>query len=1125
MQVFPASIFDGGVEGGVVPLEVGEPIAGHPLVSCLMVTRGRLFPSKYAVRCFQAQTYPDRELVIVVDDPACELLPHLARLGDDRIRVVEVPPGATLGELRNASVSAARGAYVCQWDDDDLYAPERIQTQLSALLAARASACVLRRWTLWWPAADRLAISGVRLWEGSILAAREAVPPYPALRRGEDTEMMEVLLQRGRVLSLEAPQLYVYIHHGGNTFGERHFFQIYNFSRQRWIGPAYHEKLAGLAQTVPVREYREALSGPAPAATDACAGGAALVSIIVRSMGRPELRLALESLAAQDHPALEVIVVDATGGTHPPLPDIAWRPGHRVRMVGGSQRLLRPHAANAGLDAVGGEWFGFLDDDDSFDPDHVSTLMKAADATDKLVVYGLTRLIDASGEVMALSGLPFNRAIMFHGPLLCFPNALIRRRAIELGCRFDERFEISEDRDFFSQVAEHSDFEHVPYVSFNYGVELGTSGTGRGPNRDATKPQRFEQLLRSKWLGPGIYHTARSVRACHNAITSYLGGNASEAEAIFRRVLNDYPDDANALNGLGYIALTGGDLDEAERLLKRAIEVNPAFAEARLHLATTLERSGRSWEAREKAQHAASDPGVREMALQLLARLGNPPPQLRPKTGAPVAAATPPSRMAPCPCGSGKRYKQCCGQLAAPVGTGDGPAEAAAQGAIAAFRSGEARTAIDLLAGLLPAGLTRAETALACGEICTEMAHYEAAYGFFRRAADLGETERAARGVTVAYQHGFKPVRDASVRQTVGMLAGRLNRKVPDGRARLDPEIHVIADLSQVGGSEHRALNLSRRLMRHVPVRMWSTAPPLAHFGERFPVEMIDVRGGRYPRSGHLVFVSTYFEYGPWLKSCEADRITICYNIDEPASLIERLVELEDLPGAISLDFVFPSARFRDVVGLTGRVEYALPDLDHFRPARARTGKPGPLVIGRHSRDHRLKFHPNDPAFFRQLAGLGHTLRITGGTCLAGALDHGKMMDGIALLPETPSGVAEFLDGLDCFVYRIHPHWFETGGTVVVEAMAMSLPVVLFGERVGVAELIEHGHNGFLVDTENEALACIARLAADPELRQAIGAAARATVVRLQETQSYSMLDSYLQGEAAGSGAAPPLRP
>src|SRR4030065_1785719 len=218
--------------------------------------------------------------------------------------------------------------------------------------------------------------------------------------------------------------------------------------------------------------------------------------------------------------------------------------------------------------------------------------MKTPLSTDKLVVYGLTRLVDTDGETKSLAGLPFNRAIMFYGPILYFPTALIRRSVLELGCRFDERFEISEDRDFFLQIAEHSDFEHVRHVSFNYGVELGTSGTGRGENRDVTRMGRFEQLLRYKWFGTGAYHSARVSNACRNGVAAHSCGDVEEARAIFEAVLREYPDDPNALNGLGYIALMNAELDEAERMLRRAVQINPAAGESRLHLATTLEAAG-----------------------------------------------------------------------------------------------------------------------------------------------------------------------------------------------------------------------------------------------------------------------------------------------------------------------------------------------------------------------------------------------------------------------------------------------------------------------------------------------------------------------------------------------------
>jgi glycosyltransferase involved in cell wall biosynthesis len=1119
MQSIPASIIESGREGEVIHVGVAWPAEERPLVSCLMVTRGKLFPSRFAVACFQHQTYENRELIVVVDDSSCELIPFVASLRDERIRLVEVSAGArTLGELRNISVENARGEYVCQWDDDDLYAPERIQTQLAALLSAKAAACVLRRWTLWWPETNRLAISGVRLWEGSILALRRAMPTYPALRRGEDTEMMKSLLQQERVLSLEAPSLYVYIHHGSNTFGEQHFFNIYNLSRQRWVNDAYWEKLNGLAKTLPVRAFLEALPGAGQTEQHAETKAFPLVSIIVRSMGRPELRVALESLAAQDYPALDVIVVDATGGTHPPLPDIGWRPGHILRMVGGERRLPRPQAANVGLDAVRGEWFGFLDDDDTYDADHVSALMAAAAATDKLVVYGLTRVVSSEGETKYLYGFPFNRAIMFYGPLLYLQSALIRRQALELGCRFDERFEISEDRDFCAQIAEYSDFEHVRHVGFNYGMELGTSGTA-GSNRDMIRTARFEQLLRFKWFGLGVYHTARVLHACRKGISSYVGGDVAEARASFDAVLREYPDDPNALSGLGYVALMNGELDEALRMLRRAIEINPTAGEPRLHLATALERIGNNSDARKEAWRATADPSVRNAALQLLSRLGGPPPQPEVKAGLVSPDKARPSRMADCPCGSGKRYKHCCGRLAA-AAPAVSPVEIEAQEALAAFRSGEASVAIGALARLSPSSLTRADTALACGDICCEMARYEEAYAFFRTAAALGGTTKAVEAVTRACQQWYKPERDAPTRRMVVKQVERFNSHVQHTHIVPISEIHIVANLGKLGGSEHRALGLYELLSGHVRARIWSIVPPLPEFAVRCPVETINTALGQYPISGHVVFIGTYFEYGSWLKQCQAQRITLCYNIDIPASLIERLVELEDVPTAFSLDLSFPSRRFRDSVGVAGCVEYPPVDVSRFRPGRTRCCHSGPIVIGRHSRDDRLKFHPNDPAFFRQLAGLGHQVMIKGGTCLKEPLERKGPDVNIALLPETQSGIVEFLDGLDCFIYRIHPHWYETGGTVILEAMAMGLPVVLFGKRVGVAELIEHGRNGFIVETEEDALACIGQLADEPGLRRTIGEAARSTLVRVMEAQTGATLDWYLRGDKTDSGAA-----
>jgi len=1110
-MIIPAKIIENGREmDEISSIHVEFPIKDGPLVSCLMVTRGKLFPSRHAITCFQRQTYPNRELVVVVDDPACELIAHISSLNDNKIRLVRLSADRKmLGELRNISVAEARGEYVCQWDDDDLYDPERIQTQLGALLASGAAACLLRRWTIWWPEARKLAISGGRLWEGSIIALKSILPGYPAWRRGEDTAMVDELVQRCRVLSLDAPELYTYIHHGNNTFGRQHFVAIYNFSKRRWIGPRYHERFEQLAARLPIRDYLTDLDLPPGAGIAKIPDPLPLVSIIVRSMGRPELRLALESLAAQDYPALDVIVVDATGGGHPPLPEISWRAGHAIRMVSRNRRLPRPQAANVGLDEVQGEWFGFLDDDDTFDADHVSQLMAVAVTTANKVVYGMTRLLGADAEVKTTLGRPFNRAIMFYGPLCFSQAALARRDVIRLGCLFDEQMEIGEDRDFMAQIAEHSDFTKIDLATFNYYVELGTSGTGQGSNQNVCQSQRFEQLLRAKWFGSGTYHSERSLRLNRRAFAAYYRGEPDTAMRLFETALHEYPDDPNALNGLGCLMSEAGEFEAAETMLRLAVQILPDAGEYRFSLAAHLERIGNIAEARKEAWAATTDPAARVAAQQILTRLGGPPAQPRDSVSTAIQPSAKPSRLAPCPCGSGQRYKHCCGQ-AARTAVSENATDSAARRAIAAFQAGEAYAALEMLADVAPEGLTRAESALACADLCQQLERYEQAYTFCRQAEVLGETNRAGEHVARLCNAWYRSERRASMRHTLTQQIDRFKARQATSFEPLSSEPkHIIGAFDNVGGSEHRAFGLYETLSRHAPVRLWSTVPPIPEYEQRYPITTIDVAQGHFPRSGHLIFVGAYFDYGDWLNQTRPGRITISVNIDILHALIARLVQLEETPSAFSLDLTFHSNYFRGIADLPGVVEYAPIDTQQFCATRFKTDQDGPLIIGRHSRDDRMKFHPNDPAFFRQLVRDGHQVIILGGTRLSKAFEHDARDGQIELLPESRGNMVHFLDGLDCFFYRTHPHLIETGGTVVLEAMSMSLPVVLFAQRLGVAELIEHGVNGYLVDTEEEARACFQLLAGNANLRRTVGDAARETIVTTMKNQKDVLLDFY----------------
>jgi hypothetical protein len=246
--------------------------APAPTVSCLMVTKDRSSTARRAITCFRTQTYPHLELVVVEDGTDDALEQHIRDLGDPRIRHHRLPPeGRPLGELRNEAVDRATGPYVCQWDDDDLYDPERVETQMAAILALDADACFLARERLWWPARHKLAISCARVWEGSMVCAKDRLPRYPALRRGEDTPVAEEVVRTCRVVSVDAPELYTYVCHGGNTFDETHFAEHFDVATEVWSEPgAYAERLLAMATRLPIgpEDIAHAETGPAARAPE-----------------------------------------------------------------------------------------------------------------------------------------------------------------------------------------------------------------------------------------------------------------------------------------------------------------------------------------------------------------------------------------------------------------------------------------------------------------------------------------------------------------------------------------------------------------------------------------------------------------------------------------------------------------------------------------------------------------------------------------------------------------------------------------------------------------------------------------------------------------------------------------
>jgi len=101
----------------------------QPRVSVVLTTRDRPRFLQIALRCFAAQTYPNRELVIV--DDGIEFPVNEALAASAGARLVSVNHGASIGAKLNAGIEAASGPLCQKMDDDDWYAPDFLETMLA----------------------------------------------------------------------------------------------------------------------------------------------------------------------------------------------------------------------------------------------------------------------------------------------------------------------------------------------------------------------------------------------------------------------------------------------------------------------------------------------------------------------------------------------------------------------------------------------------------------------------------------------------------------------------------------------------------------------------------------------------------------------------------------------------------------------------------------------------------------------------------------------------------------------------------------------------------------------------------------------------------------------------------
>jgi glycosyltransferase involved in cell wall biosynthesis len=291
-----------------------------------------------------------------------------------------------------------------------------------------------------------------------------------------------------------------------------------------------------------------------------------------------------------------------------------------------------------------------------------------------------------------------------------------------------------------------------------------------------------------------------------------------------------------------------------------------------------------------------------------------------------------------------------------------------------------------------------------------------------------------------------------------------------------------------------------------------------------FPKTGIFIIAGAYSKPGKLTFFTFPKKIFISYTTFSADRLSGSikrlsfgvfpriidyYNIFDPERL-PQFIKNPSLRIFRTVEVMYASELLKKTVDYPGMVELSPFDLNQFVPAnRTSSGEHGEFVIGRLSRDEDEKHHEASLAVYKELAE-NHDcrIRIMGGICLASKLDS---VPSIELLPANSEPAHEFLQSLDCFYYRTSDYFTESFGRVVFEAMACELPVVCHN-RGGYVDFIDSGRNGFIFNTEEEALEIMLELKENPSLRSQIGKAARKTVEKMFSPEARKeVIDSILR--------------
>jgi len=254
-------------------------------------------------------------------------------------------------------------------------------------------------------------------------------------------------------------------------------------------------------------------------------------------------------------------------------------------------------------------------------------------------------------------------------------------------------------------------------------------------------------------------------------------------------------------------------------------------------------------------------------------------------------------RNQPCPCGSGKRYKECHGAIAAADGSdvlmqsGSADLSWVPQVMQAALRAQQGGRGPDVAAGyrrVLAAEPSNFDAAHMLALVEYECGRYESAIALLRQAIQLRPEIAIAR-------HNLRLL------ESMPRIEGAICREI---LPRLVPRVELVSDVARFASSATRihlvlvddadgeglqALQRLRFAFGQLQPQVWRQP---GTFSAEIDVRMIEIGASVQPEGGVIALLGASRSQATWLGTARPERVLLVLVRDEPCAIIDRIDEV-----------------------------------------------------------------------------------------------------------------------------------------------------------------------------------------------------------------------------------------